>query len=252
MAEQLPLPFAENPAPDERSTDRERVLQLHQLRCYLEKRLGRAVEITVTDNRRSMLSTTRRGERYYFRLHHMFLGADDPTVLTALVDFAHLNTERARLRIRQFIESRRHMLQPAREVGQLATRSDGEVYDLQPIFDQLDADYFDSSLGDVSIGWGRNGRARGKHRRSIRLGAYFPKKRLIRIHPLLDREIVPRFFVEAVVHHEMVHAFLHQTQRARPGRVHCSLFRELEQKFAHHEAARAWELEELPTCFDFE
>ena len=41
--------------------------------------------------------------------------------------------------------------------------------------------------------------------KSIRLGVYDHQTREIRIHPALDRPEVPRFFVEFIVFHEMLH-----------------------------------------------
>ena len=55
----------------------------------------------------------------------------------------------------------------------------------------------------VPITWGRGvGRAR---RGGLTFGSYDPVLALIRIHPVLDRPGVPRFFLESVVHHEMLH-----------------------------------------------
>ena len=70
---------------------------------------------------------------------------------------------------------------------------------------------------------------------------------LIRIHPVLDRPTVPRFFLESVVHHEMLH---HQlggvSDRAGRTVYHTRAFREAEARFPHHRAALAWEKEHLP------
>jgi hypothetical protein len=79
----------------------------------------------------------------------------------------------------------------------------GEHHDLRVIFDELNARYFDSRI-DAAITWGaRSGRAR--RRNSIKMGSYSVEDRLIRIHRSLDRVFVPRFFVEWIVFHEMLH-----------------------------------------------
>ena len=37
------------------------------------------------------------------------------------------------------------------------------------------------------------------------MGSYAVEDRLIRIHPLLDRPFVPRYYVEWIIYHEMLH-----------------------------------------------
>src|SRR2546426_180905 len=58
----------------------------------------------------------------------------------------------------------------------------------------------------VPITWGRgSGRAR---RGGLTFGSYDPVLALIRIHPVLDRRDVPLYFLESVIHHEMLHHHL--------------------------------------------
>jgi hypothetical protein len=68
---------------------------------------------------------------------------------------------------------------------------------------------------------------------------------LIRIHCSLDRSFVPRFFVEAVVFHEMLHQ-VHEIPVVN-GRhhFHTPAFRAHERTFEWAEAAERWEKENL-------
>jgi hypothetical protein len=70
---------------------------------------------------------------------------------------------------------------------------------------------------------------------------------LIRIHPVLDRPGVPRYFLESVVHHEMLHHKMGGVPD-RAGRTvyHTRAFREAEARFPRHREALAWEKENLP------
>jgi hypothetical protein len=70
---------------------------------------------------------------------------------------------------------------------------------------------------------------------------------LIRIHPVLDRPDVPRYFVESVVYHEMLHHHLGGVPD-RAGRTvyHTRAFREAEARFPGYGEALAWEKENLP------
>lgn len=71
------------------------------------------------------------------------------------------------------------------------------------IYSSLNEEYFDGSLS-VDITWGRR-QTRGVYRKR-RLGSYDAAGSLIRIHPALDKPAVPRFFIEYIVYHEMLHA----------------------------------------------
>ena len=58
----------------------------------------------------------------------------------------------------------------------------------------------------MPLTWGRGG---GRARRGgLTFGSYDPVLALIRIHPVLDRRDVPRYFLESVVYHEMLHHHL--------------------------------------------
>jgi len=74
------------------------------------------------------------------------------------------------------------------------------------------------------------------------MGVYFHDQQVIRIHPALDDGRVPRYFVEMVVFHEM----LHQTPPSevdREGRriVHGPQFRAEERRYPATRRRGAWE-----------
>jgi hypothetical protein len=81
----------------------------------------------------------------------------------------------------------------------------------------------------------------GDRRRTVKTGVYLEEGRLIRIHPSLDRQEVPGFYVAFVVFHEM----LHQAVPAREvnGRrvVHGAEFRRRERAWPDYARALAWE-----------
>jgi hypothetical protein len=113
----------------------------------------------------------------------------------------------------------------------------GHYHDLEAIKQQLCAQYF-PACREVAIRWGRwSGRARP---RSIRLGVYLPKARLIRIHPALDQAFVPRFFVEFIVYHEILHHVIPPIRVNGRYQIHTPAFRQREQAFPTYTAALAW------------
>jgi hypothetical protein len=97
-------------------------------------------------------------------------------------------------------------------------------------------------LAPVDITWGRKAQpARRRRRRTIQLGTNLPEERLIRIHPVHDQPWVPRFYLEAVVFHELLHHAMPAVVRNGRHCYHTAAFRKRERAFMHHEREIAWE-----------
>jgi hypothetical protein len=139
-------------------------------------------------------------------------------------------------------ENLHHVRRTPRALPPIVTR--GRVHDLGEVFTDINQRFFGGRMR-VPITWGRGvGRAR---RSGLTFGSYDPVLALIRIHPVLDRPTVPRFFLDSVVHHEMLHHLMGGVSD-RAGRTvyHTRAFREAEARFPHHRQALAWEKENLP------
>ncbi len=105
-----------------------------------------------------------------------------------------------------------------RRIGTI--RSRGRVHDLESSWSDVNYRYFDSALSDVLVTWGqRTQPARGQARQSIKLGSYSATERLIRVHPVLDRDWVPRYFVAYIVYHELLHHLVPPVRVGGPRRV---------------------------------
>lgn len=236
-----------------------------QLHVALERHAG-PLDVTLTDNRRRMVSVSPplSAGRPEVRLHHMFLEADEEAV-GAVADLVQGRSERARPVLREYIREHRDAInfEPAPE--ELEQR--GEHFDLHQIFedarDTLEAaipperreatssetEARQLELDSVEITWGR----RGRGRKSIRFGSFDFDQRLIRVHPALDRNWVPRFFVEYIVYHEMLHAVFPPVEQSDGGdsgagerrRVHTSEFERAEKQFPRYEEAQQWERRNL-------
>jgi len=122
--------------------------------------------------------------------------------------------------------------------------TEGRHFDLREIFDRLNARYFGNKLRRYKIVWGR--RRRRKPQSYIVFGSIQEQDRLIRIHPLLDREFVPKWYIDYVVFHEMLHAFV-PDKYDRAGRriIHHEGFLQRERTFRHYRRAVAWERQNL-------
>jgi hypothetical protein len=126
---------------------------------------------------------------------------------------------------------------------QFAFPEQGRYFDLRVIFDKLNARYFRNRL-NYQIIWGRKRRERPTI--EIVFGTIQEEDRLIRIHPLLDRAFIPRWFLEYVIYHEMCHAVV-PDRYTRDGRriVHHDAFFEKERRFHWFKRAKKWEEENL-------
>ena len=102
----------------------------------------------------------------------------------------------------------------------------GHVYDLERIFDELNARFFHGLLARPRMTWSRS------HARQM-LGHYDPAHNAIVVSRSLDRAAVPRYVVEYLVYHEMLH--LKHPVRLRGSRrsVHPAEFVAEEKLFPH-------------------
>lgn len=205
----------------------------------IENALGQPVRLAVTDNLHRMVSCGKERGIPRVRVHMMFLDAPE-RVLEALVQFvAHGDRESSQI-IGDFIEANGHRIRPKRRIT-VPLRSRGQHHDLLQIKQRLDLRYFDGSTDDVLITWARKTKPRGRSRRAIKLGTYNSPQRLIRIHPVLDNRWVPRYFVEYIVFHELLHHVVPAERSNGRLILHSDEFLRREQEFRHYERALEWE-----------
>jgi hypothetical protein len=208
----------------------------------LAREVGRPLRLVLTDNRSVLLAFRREAGCLLLRLHRMFLHAPDE-VLAALGRNLRRRGRAADGEVRRFMNANLHRVRKTpRTMPPLL--SAGRAFDLGEVYADLNRRFFGGGLY-VPITWGRGvGRAR---RGGLTFGSYDPVLALIRIHPVLDRPDVPRYFLESVVYHEMLHHRMGGVPD-RAGRTvyHTRAFREAEARFPRYREALAWEKENLP------
>ena len=117
----------------------------------------------------------------------------------------------------------------------LNLRHEGRYFDLRQIFDRVNARHFRSRLRGSRGVWGRRRKERPKE--YFIFGSIQEDDRVIRIHPLLDQPFVPRWFLEYVLYHEMLH-LRHPVEHKGARRcVHTEEFRAAERLFPRREEA---------------
>jgi len=109
----------------------------------------------------------------------------------------------------------------------------GHFYDLDAIFEDLNTRFFHGLLGRPRMSWSQT-----KTRRI--LGHYDPAHNAIIISRIFDHFAVPRYVLEYIVYHEMLH--LKHPVRLRGTRrcVHSAEFQAEEKLFPHMEQANAF------------
>jgi SprT-like family protein len=219
---------------------------------------GRVQAVVLTDNRRTILSVKPSqpsdDSRLILRIHRSFVGAPE-AVLRAVATFveSRKGSDRARQALsvlRDHFARHRGPTRPAIR-RRLALNAVGEWLDLRELRDELNERYFDGRL-KVEITWGKGGggaarTCRGRARKStIQLGSYSYEDKLIRIHRALDQPHVPRYVVEAVVYHELLHAAIPPVVQNGRRHVHTPEFRRRERLFRNLQRAEKWVEEHLP------
>ncbi|HEY8563665.1 MAG TPA: SprT-like domain-containing protein [Pyrinomonadaceae bacterium] len=115
----------------------------------------------------------------------------------------------------------------------IITSARGEFFDLDEIFEKLNAEYFRKSLPKPVLSW--------SSRRTYRiLGHHDSTHETVIVSKSLDDQDVPEYVVEYVVFHEMLHIF-HPTEHRNGRRFnHTPAFRKNERKFRYFEEAESW------------
>lgn len=113
------------------------------------------------------------------------------------------------------------------------TTSKGETYDLDEIFLFLNQIYFQNALPTPVLTWSA--------KKTFRiLGHHDSTHKTIAISKSLDDRRVPRFVVEYVVFHEMLHIKHPTVYREGRRYNHTPAFRRDEENFAYFEEAERW------------
>lgn len=131
-------------------------------------------------------------------------------------------------------ELREKVLENKRTKGRKnITTAKGEIYDLEEIFTHLNQIYFDGKIKKPTLSWS----ARKTYRI---LGHHDAAHETIVVSRSLDDKKSPKYVVEFIVFHEMLHIF-HPTQHRNGRRYnHTPQFRRDERKFAFFDEAESW------------
>jgi SprT-like family len=115
----------------------------------------------------------------------------------------------------------------------IITPAKGATYDLDEIFDSINRTYFQNAIPRPVLSW-------SAHKTYHRLGHYSADHNTIVISKSLDDPGVPRYVVDSVMHHEMLHIY-HPTKVINGRRYsHTPAFRRDEAKFLYFNESENW------------
>ena len=206
------------------------------------------LRIEFNHNSSTMVSLSRKGQLAKLRIHWLFTKAP-PDVLEAVVRcfFAREDGEgvkRLRCKIFDFIEENRDLMLSILSPLQLRSPR-GRTYHLAQIEESL-RQRFPIRCRGVRIGW--SGRVT-----PCLMGKWIamPKgsRNVIIINRLLDDPRVPRYYLEYIVFHELLHEVIPIRREGGKWVHHSMEFRRLERQFPAFERARRWERKNIFRLF---
>lgn len=113
---------------------------------------------------------------------------------------------------------------------QSALSTAGDLYNLQTLFQKLNAEYFSGKMVPPRLRW--SGRTATR-----RLGYYHPDSDTITISKFLDQKGIPSCVMEYVLYHEMLHKHVGLKKVNSYRIAHSSQFKNKEKRYKHHQEA---------------
>lgn len=109
----------------------------------------------------------------------------------------------------------------------------GEVRDLDEVFGYVNSFYFGGRLPHPMLAWSAESPR-------TRLGFFFAPLNLLVANAALDSERVPRYVLEFVMYHELLHHVEAGSGGVRRRVHHTKSFKEQERRFTHFDDAERW------------
>jgi hypothetical protein len=203
------------------------------------------IKLRINNNTTNLFSLekTYPSREVKLNLHRIFLKAPTP-VIQALVRFIRNPIEKYKKDIRIFIYEHSHEIESKTDASHpTPVVTKGKYFNLATILRCMNEKYFGNRL-HVNITWGKAGIVMGKARSNIQFANFDSNKNIIHVNPALDKQIVPMYFMEYIVFHEMLHKVIPPTI-TQSGRLyfHTKAFRQREREFKDFKKAVSWQRE---------
>lgn len=225
---------------------------VQELRDELVRRAGVHILIYITENRRRMISVKRlEPSLFEVRLQEIFLNA----TVEVLDEIAGMITGRgtSRQAIQEFVDqemngkSRSLAFRAPQVKRPVPVESQGDHHDLASYAKELNLLYL-GNRSTALVAWGRKSKRRNI--RSIRFACYDAGRNMIIMNRKLDSPDIPRYFVEFVLFHEMLHEVLGIGEKPDGRRdIHGNIFKLMETTYPDYDKALRFEKQLCESLF---
>lgn len=205
-----------------------------ELEKKLSKSLKRKVSIDFSLDGVRRILIEPNGKALKLRLDPLFKEINHD-YYEALVKFIQLGDEHSKSELIEYLRIHKNKL-PVKD-----------THTFQSTLNQLRNEHF-PLLPPLKLVRGKEGK-KGEQK-SIRLASYWAKRKEIRLHPYLEIEGVPEYYLQFLIYHELCHAQLVMSGQAKDGEHHGPDFIKLEKKFPMIEEAIDWENHHLATFLE--
>lgn len=203
----------------------------------LEGHSSQKLKLTINDNRSTMLSVKWEPDCTKVSLHRMFLNAPQ-NVMDSLACYIDKRQKSVAHPIKAFISEKRQSLDYSNCKIIQKIDHQGDVYHLGQLYDRLNEEYFEKSLG-LKITW--FGKRFQNNKSQVTFGLYFDSLKLIKVSRLLDRVETPEYVISFIIYHEMLHyACPAYTDEKGFNRIHNPQFKKRESAYKEFAQANDW------------
>jgi hypothetical protein len=224
-------------------------MSLDTFQQKVENLSGVKLKLKINDNRSTMLSVRWEPDctKVSVSLHRMFLQAPQ-NVMQSLACYINQEHKIISRDIKVFIENGLKKLDYSHTVDKSKLYVQGDVYNLKDLYDEINDEYFNSSL-KLFITW--FGKLTPYNKSRVTLGLYHDQLKLIKINRLLDDSQIPCYVISYVIFHEMLHHVC-PTYVDEKGmhRVHSKEFKIKEIQYKQYDLAQKWIKEHQTNLFE--
>lgn len=219
---------------------------IYELYSYIARELPLTIKLKINNNSSTIFSFRKNGRNEVkINLHKMFLNAPQEVINSITLLVKQPRSKEHNQVVRSFINLNYDKIEgKENNIFSEEATPIGDYYNLDTLYNHLNKAYFNDTIKYIKIIWGKASTSRRRVRRHIQFGTFDEKNSLIRINPLLDSEKVPKYFIEYIVFHEMLHSKIPPIISPSGRRLfHPPQFKLRERQFKHYKNAVDFENE---------
>ena len=199
----------------------------------LKEKSKKDVEINIKDYKSTFIRVLISSRKIKLSLNSLFLKASDD-IENAIALFCLKKDKEAFRKIKNYANANFLRSDRSSMLDLTKLDSSGRVYDLKNILDNINKINFENKL-DLNITYfAKPNYKRFSH---FTFGSFDISLKLIKINKILDSELVPFYFVNYIVHHEILHYVYPMKISEGRRSVHTKEFKQNEKKIAYFKEA---------------